>query len=135
MTGAASHDNPLEERYSHDILIRLLESGTMMKTELLRSVSKSSCMIGRLERLEEAGLVETYNDTFSYNTKWVSLTAKGSAVARLIKQIHDIMDGNMTVNGGRVDNDLQNWGDEMEGAFAQSVEPTGRRDDARNPPD
>lgn len=119
--------NPLEERYSHDILIRLLESGSMMKTELLRGISKSSCMIGRLDRLEEAGLVMTYNDTFSYNTKWVSLTAKGTEVARLLKQINDIM--NDVAAEGHAYHGLRDLGDGMEGAFAQSVRAVKRSDD------
>ena len=132
MVRAVSHENPLEERYSHDILIRLLESGSMMKTELLRSVSKSSSMIGRLERLEEAGLVETYNDTFSYNTKWVSLTSKGLEVARLLKQIRDIMDDVTTVEEKQIDREHA-WDDTA--SFAQSVGKVDRSDRKGNPPD
>ena len=132
MVRAVSHENPLEERYSHDILIRLLESGSMMKTELLRSVSKSSSMIGRLERLEEAGLVETYNDTFSYNTKWVSLTSKGLEVARLLKQIRDIMDDVTTVEEKQIDREHA-WDDAA--SFAQSVGKVDRSDRKGNPPD
>ncbi len=132
MVRAVSHENPLEERYSHDILIRLLESGSMMKTELLRSVSKSSSMIGRLERLEEAGLVETYNDTFSYNTKWVSLTSKGLEIARLLKQIRDIMDDVTTVEEKQIDHEHV-WDDAA--SFAQSIGKVDRSDRKGNPPD
>lgn len=93
MADAISGGNPLEERYSHEVLIILLNNGRMMKTDLLRSVSKSSCMIGRLDRLRDAGLVEIENDTFSNNTKWVTLTPKGEKVARLLEQVKSIMDG------------------------------------------
>ena len=135
MARAASHNNPLEERYSHDILIRLLECGSMMKTELLRSVSKSSCMIIRLEHLEEAGLVQTYNDTFSHNTKWVSLTAKGEEVARLLKIIGDIMDGIETTGGIPVVSRSNGWDTELVGSFSQDVESVERSRRKQTPPD
>lgn len=131
MVQTASHKNPLEERYSHDILIRLLDCGAATKTELLRSISKSSCMIGRLDHLEEAGLVETYNDTFSYNTKWVSLTSKGEEVARLLKQIRDIMDPEPVTAGVHRET---GWDSEEVGAFCQKIDPSGRSERKQRPP-
>ena len=127
MVEAIPGGNPLEERYSHEIMIALLTNGRMMKTDLLRSVSKSSCMIGRLDRLEEAGLVEIVNDRFSNNTKWVSLTPKGKKVARLLEQLAEAMDeGSGT---GRDSTSGQYASFDEEGAFAQPIPPKDNGED------
>lgn len=130
MVRTVSHENPLEERYSHDIMIRLLDNGRMMKTELLRGISKSSCMIGRLEHLEEHGLVVTYNDTFSYNTKWVSLTESGVKVARLLKEIRAVMEGSPEPDAATSGRGM---GEELTGAFAQTVEGRRGSDEGKGP--
>lgn len=74
----------LEGRYSHEIMLSLLSNPRQRKTELLRSISKSSSMSNRLDDLEEADLVKVVRDTYDYNTKWVSLTERGQKVAELI---------------------------------------------------
>lgn len=87
MTVLKLRDNPLEERYSQAIMLSLYRNGTQRKTDLLQNISKSSCMLGRLDRLEASKLVIITNDKFSNNTKWVSLTQKGEKIAKLLDEI------------------------------------------------
>jgi len=77
----------LEKKYSHDIMLSLLENPHQKKTDLLQSISKSSSMPHRLKELEEAGLVEIERDTYDFNTKWVRLTPRGIKVAELLSLI------------------------------------------------
>ncbi len=78
-------DNPLESKYSQEILVFLLDNGQQKKTSLMRIVSKSSSMQMRMDSLEESGLILCRNDSFNYNTKWICLTEKGECVAKLLK--------------------------------------------------
>ena len=116
--------NPLEERYSQEILLALLGKERMMKTDLLRSVSRSSCMSGRLDRLEEAGLVTVRVDNFSNNTKWVSLTPKGEMVAEILKDLFRILfdDGPCDV----ADCAHASCYETLEGEFAQTIHTADR---------
>jgi len=77
----------LEEKYSHQIMLSLLNNPRQKKTELLQSISKSSCMPRRLKVLEEAGFVEVERDTFDNNIKWVCLTERGTRIAELLAKI------------------------------------------------
>ena len=82
-----SYVSALEEKYSHRIMLSLLVKPRQWETDLLSSISKSSCMSRRLDDLVEAGLVKVERDTYDYNTKWVSLTSRGLRVADLISLI------------------------------------------------
>ncbi len=82
-----SYVSALEEKYSHQIMLSLLVKPRQRKTDLLSSISKSSCMSRRLDELVDAGLVKIERDTYDYNTKWVSLTSRGQRVADLISLI------------------------------------------------
>ena len=82
----------LEEKYTHTILLTLLDKPKQRKTEFLQSISRSSSMSKRLDELVDAGLVESVRDTFDYNTKWISLTQRGRDVAIMLKCIYQIMD-------------------------------------------
>jgi len=90
MEDSFSYVEALEERYSHQILLSLFVKPRQKKTELLSSISKSSCMSRRLDELVQADLVKIERDTYDYNTKWVSLTKRGEKVAELISQIQVI---------------------------------------------
>lgn len=123
MPDPISRYNPLEERYSQEIILALLGKKRMMKTDLLRSVSRSSCMSGRLDRLEEAGLVTVRVDNFSNNTKWVSLTPKGEMVAEILKDLFRIL-----FDEGPCDDDYAHTScyETLEGEFAQTRHPDDR---------
>jgi len=73
----------LDIPYNVQILLSLLDNPKQRKTELLRSISHSSSMSGKLDELVDAGLVESTRDTFDYNTKWITLTQHGREVALL----------------------------------------------------
>ncbi len=77
----------LEEKYSQRIMLSLLSNPRQKKTELLQSISKSSCMSRRLDSLVDAGFVSIQRDTFEFNTQWVTLTPRGMKVAELLGEI------------------------------------------------
>jgi DNA-binding HxlR family transcriptional regulator len=91
MEDKTTYSSPLEEKYSHAILLTLLENPYQKKTDLLQNISKSSCMPNRLSELERYGLVQITRNTFNYNTKLVSLTERGEKVALLLKQIYELI--------------------------------------------
>ena len=91
MSKTLSKFGALEGKYSHEILLSLYKTGKQRKTDLLRNISKSSCMLQRFDDLEQAGLLKIENDTFNHNTKWVSLTEKGKMASEIIIELEKIL--------------------------------------------
>ena len=91
MSSIDKEPNILEERFTHSILISLLENGTQKKTALLKEISFSSCIAKRIDSLEENGLIKITVDRFNKNTKWIELTDKGKEVSTHLLKIEKIL--------------------------------------------
>ncbi len=85
--------NSLSLRYSHPLLIRLLEKDEIMKTDLMDIVKNIQTLDKLLKNLESDGLVSIKEKIMGRKTFYVSLTAKGKAIAMELKKADDIASG------------------------------------------
>ncbi len=85
--------NSLSLRYSHPLLIRLLEKDEIMKTDLMDIVKNIQTLDKLLKSLEGDGLVTIKEKIIGRRTFYVSLTPKGKAIAMELKKADDIASG------------------------------------------
>ncbi len=81
----------LNERYSKDILIKLLDEKEAVPISKLHKYSKNYYAFKNvIKKLEEDGLVKTEEKVMGRKTIYVSLTEKGRAVAEKLKEAEEV---------------------------------------------
>jgi predicted transcriptional regulator len=77
----------MEDRHKISILIFLLENGPSMKSRIYENISTNPRMADKIDELAEMGLVTIEQRRFENNAMFVSLTPKGTAVAKRLCEI------------------------------------------------
>ena len=75
------------------MLISLLVEGTTAKTALYNRTKRGNNNHGKLDDLEEKGLVKFDHRPFENNTTFVELTEKGRIVAQKLLDIQNMLSG------------------------------------------
>ena len=83
----------LEDKHIISIIMFLYKNGRVKKSEIYRNVSYTATMVGKIDALEDMGLLTQEQKKYENNTIYIELTERGLSVAKKLLDIESIILG------------------------------------------